>query len=157
VLFTSCVRHRTLLFPDLWCMFRDSNCPRELYLLVRMQVLLTVGPHRMCLRRIYLFSYWNNFPVGLKLLVRRTSQLNWPTEHELQFHHSIAKITLLLCVWGRSMLDSSQQQASNIKMLEALVWNNLRHSLIWGVCILLRVWYRMMWVLIRLRNVTIVG
>jgi hypothetical protein len=29
--------------------------------------------------------------------------------------------------------------------------------LIWGVCILLRVWYRMMWVLIRLRNVTIVG
>jgi hypothetical protein len=29
--------------------------------------------------------------------------------------------------------------------------------LIWGVCILLCVWYRMMWVLIRLRNVTIVG
>jgi hypothetical protein len=29
-------------------------------------------------------------------------------------------------------------------------------SLIWGVCILLRVWY-VMWVLIRLRNVTIVG
>jgi hypothetical protein len=28
--------------------------------------------------------------------------------------------------------------------------------LIWGVCILLRVWYRMIWVLIRLRNVDIV-
>jgi hypothetical protein len=29
-------------------------------------------------------------------------------------------------------------------------------NLIWGVCILLRVWYRMIWVLIRLRNVNIV-
>jgi hypothetical protein len=34
---------------------------------------------------------------------------------------------------------------------------NLITTLIWGVCILLRVWYRMMRVLIRLRNVTIVG
>jgi hypothetical protein len=30
-------------------------------------------------------------------------------------------------------------------------------NLIWGVCILLSVWYHMIWVLIRLRNVNIVG
>jgi hypothetical protein len=35
--------------------------------------------------------------------------------------------------------------------------NYVMQEIIWGVCILLRVWYRMMWVLIRLRNVTIVG
>jgi hypothetical protein len=43
-------------------------------------------------------------------------------------------------------------------LFDAVLYTNIHSSnLIWGVCILLRVWYQMMWVLIRLRNVTIVG
>jgi hypothetical protein len=36
------------------------------------------------------------------------------------------------------------------------IYATLTEDLIWGVCILLRVWYRMIWVLIRLRNFDII-
>jgi hypothetical protein len=48
-------------------------------------------------------------------------------------------------------------RAQSVENLIAICELIVHIILIWGVCILLRVWYRMMWVLIRLRNVTIVG